>query len=257
MTRSILISSGKGGTGKSTTAINLSIALNNFGKNVIVVDANLTTPNIGLYLGVPVVPITLHDVIMNKQDINDSIYLHRSGTKVIPGSISLESFGKIRPNVLKRKLKDINDDVDFIIIDCAAGFAEDTLAAFNASDDVLIITNPELPAVTDALKTIKVAEDLGKNVLGVVLTRKKGKIEMRPEAVERLLDKPIIGMIPEDIKIKEALIKQDAVINVYPRSASAIAYKRLAAGLMGEKFYEEVEHEQGFVHKFMKMFGLK
>jgi len=257
MTRSILISSGKGGTGKSTTAINLGIALNNFGKNVVVVDANLTTPNIGLYLGVPIVPITLHDVLLNKQDINNSIYLHRSGTKIIPGSISLESLGKIRPTVLKRKLKELSEDLDFIIMDCAAGFAEDTLAALHASDDVLIITNPELPAVTDALKTIKLAEDSGKNILGVVLTRKKGKVEMRPEAVERLLDKPIIGMIPEDMKIKEALIKQDAVINVYPKSESAIAYKRLAAGLIGEKFYEEVEHEEGFVHRFMKIFGLK
>jgi len=257
MTRYILISSGKGGTGKSTTAINLGIALNNFGKNVVVVDGNLTTPNIGLYLGVPIVPITLHDVILNRKDINDSIYLHRSGTKIIPGSISLDTLGKIKPSMLKTNLHKIQEDMDFVVIDCAAGFSSDSLAALNASDEVLIVTNPELPAVTDALKTIKLAEDAGKHVLGVVLARKKGKLEMRPEAVERLLDKPIISVIPEDMKIKEALIKQDAVINIYPRSESAIAYKRLAAGLIGEKYYEKVENEEGFVHMFMKLFGLK
>ena len=172
MTRYILISSGKGGTGKSTTAINLGIALNNFGKNVVIVDANLTTPNIGLYLGVPIVPITLHDVMLNKNNINDSIYLHRSGTKIIPGSISLDSLGKIKLNMLKRKLKDIDDDVDFVIMDCAAGLGKESLSALEACDEVLIVTNPELPAVTDALKMIKISEDYGKNILGVVLSRK-------------------------------------------------------------------------------------
>ncbi|MBL7147952.1 MAG: cell division ATPase MinD [Nanoarchaeota archaeon] len=257
MTRYILISSGKGGTGKTSTVINLGIALNNFGKDVVVVDGNLTTPNIGLYLGVPIVPTTLHDVILNKKDINDSIYLHRSGTKVIPGSISLNSLGKIKSNVLKKKLREIEKDVDFVIIDCAAGFSHDSLGALEASDEVLVVTNPELPAVTDALKSIKIAEEYGKNVLGIILNRKKGKIEMRPEAIEKLLDKPIISMIPEDIKIKEALVKQDAVINLFPKSESAIAYKRLAANLIGEKYYEKPEHEEGFVHKFMKFFGLK
>ncbi len=151
MTRYILVSSGKGGTGKTTSAINLGIALNNFNKNVVVVDANLTTPNIGLYLGVPVVPITLHDVMLNKEEINDAVYLHRSGTKVIPGSISLDSIEKIKPNLLKTKLKKIQD-ADFVIIDSAAGFGKESLAALDASEEVLIITNPELPAVTDALK---------------------------------------------------------------------------------------------------------
>lgn len=257
MTRYILIGSGKGGTGKSTTAINLGIALNNFNKNVVIVDANLTTPNIGLYLGVPVVPITLHDVILNKKDINDSVYLHRSGTKVIPGSISLDNLTKIKPNLLKNKLRQIEGDVDFVIIDCSAGLGKESLAAIEASDEVLVVTNPELPAVTDALKTVKIAEEYGKNVLGIILARKKGKIEMRPEAIERLVDKPIVGVVPEDIKIKEALIKQDAVINVYPKSESAIAYKRLAANLIGETYTEKAEHENSFVVKFMRFFGLK
>ena len=59
MSKIIAIVSGKGGVGKTTSAINLGVALNKFGKNVVVVDANLTTPNIGLHLGAPIVPISL------------------------------------------------------------------------------------------------------------------------------------------------------------------------------------------------------
>jgi len=63
----IVITSGKGGVGKTTTAINLGAAINYFGKNVLIVDGNLTTPNIGIHLNSPETPITLNHVLSKKQ----------------------------------------------------------------------------------------------------------------------------------------------------------------------------------------------
>src|SRR3989338_3943834 len=106
MARFITIIAGKGGVGKSTTSINLASSLNMMGKTTTIVDANLTTPNVGIYLGVPVVPKTIHDVLAGKIPIDDATYIHKSGTKIIPGSLSLESLSSIKPSQLKHKLKD-------------------------------------------------------------------------------------------------------------------------------------------------------
>src|SRR3989344_129525 len=114
--RKILIASGKGGAGKTTCAINLSSALNKLGHDVTLVDCNFTTPNIGLYFGITKIEKSIHDALSRKSsNILDSIYLHKSGTKIIPGSISLSSLERINTQYLNKKLKKLNSD--FIILD--------------------------------------------------------------------------------------------------------------------------------------------
>lgn len=92
MTKVITITSGKGGVGKTTTAINLAAALNSLGKDVILVDSNLTTPNVGIHLGAPIVPVTLNHVLLGKAKVGDAIYEHSSGTKILPSSLSEKNF---------------------------------------------------------------------------------------------------------------------------------------------------------------------
>ena len=101
MTKIITITSGKGGVGKTTTAINLAAALNSFGKEVILVDANLSTPNVGLHFGAPIVPITLNHVLNGKAEIADAIYEHASGTKIMPSSLSVKDLRNINHSKLK------------------------------------------------------------------------------------------------------------------------------------------------------------
>ena len=95
MSKFIVITSGKGGVGKTTTAVNLAVAMNSFDEDVTLVDVNLTTPNVGLHLGAPVVPVTLNHVLSGKADLADSIYEHESGTKIIPASLSIKELKKI------------------------------------------------------------------------------------------------------------------------------------------------------------------
>src|SRR3989338_8055195 len=95
MTRVITITSGKGGVGKTTSAINIGAALNYLGKDVIVVDANLTTPNIGLHLGAPIVPVSLNHVLSGKAKISDALYEHESGLKIIPSSLSIKELRQL------------------------------------------------------------------------------------------------------------------------------------------------------------------
>src|SRR3989344_2697570 len=146
MTKVITITSGKGGVGKTTTAINLAAALNAFGKEVIIVDANLTTPNVGLHFGAPIVPVNLNHVLLGKAKIADAIYEHESGTKIIPSSLSVKELRNINHSKLKDIGKKLKRLADIIIYDSAAGLGEEAIAAMEAADELIIVTNPEIPA---------------------------------------------------------------------------------------------------------------
>jgi len=239
MAKIITITSGKGGVGKTTTAINLGAALNSFGKEVIILDANLTTPNIGLHLGAPIVPINLNHVLSGKARIVDALYEHESGTKIIPSSLSVKELMSIESNRLIDLSKKLKKMADYIIFDSAAGLGEEAIAAMQSGDELIIVTNPEIPAVTDALKTSKVIEQMGKEVKGIIVTRVRGlKTEMSITNIRDMLELPILGVIPEDGKMQEALVMKNALVHTHPRSKAARAYKKIAARI-GNVDYKE------------------
>lgn len=240
MGKLITITSGKGGVGKTTTAINLATAINSFGKEVVLVDANLTTPNVGLHLGAPIVPISLNHVLLGKAKINDAIYEHESGTKIIPSSLSINELRRINHKKLKEVGKKLRKMADFVVYDSAAGLGEEAIAAMESADEIIIVTNPEIPAVTDALKTSKLIEQLGKEVKGVIVTRVAGaKTEMPISNVAEMLELPILGVVPEDLRVKQALVMKDALVHTHPKSKASLAYKRIAAKLIGNNGYQE------------------
>lgn len=240
MAKIITITSGKGGVGKTTTAINLGAALNFFGKEVIILDANLTTPNIGLHLGAPIVPVSLNHVLNGKAKIGDAIYEHESGTKIIPSSLSVKELRKLNHGKLKDIGKKLRKMADFVIYDSAAGLGEEAIASLESGDELIIVTNPEIPAVTDALKTSKVIEELGKQVKGVIVTRVRGnKTEMPVANIRDMLELPILAVIPEDKNIQEALVMKDALVHTHPKSKASRAYRMLAARLIGNNNYKE------------------
>jgi septum site-determining protein MinD len=253
MARIIVINSGKGGVGKTTTAINLGAALNKLNKEVIIVDANLNTPNVGLQLGAPIVPVTLNHVLKGKAEIEEAIYEHSSGTKIIPSSLSIKELTKFNTKKLPIIAEQLRDVCDFVIFDCAAGFGDEVIAVLEAADEVIIVTNPEMPAVTDALKAVKVARGMGKEVNGVVVTRhQNAKYEMPLSSIKSMLESQIIGVIPEDKAVKQALTKRDAVVHTHPRSKVSRKYQEIALKVLGDKSLSE-KKRKGF---FARVFGV-
>ena len=256
MTKVIVITSGKGGVGKTTTAVNLGAALNYFGKDVLVVDGNLTTPNVGIHLGSPEVPINLNHILQKKADVFEAVYEHESGLKIIPSSLSVKELSKLKPEKLKEFKEDFKKVVeDYVIIDCAAGLGEEAIGAMKIADELILVSNPEMPAITDALKTVKLAEQLKKEVRGVIMTRvKRNGIELSPETVKDMLEISVIGMIPEDISIQEALGKKDAVVHTHPKSKSARAYKEIASEIANVP-YDSAKDRENILKQFFKALG--
>ena len=226
------VSSSKGGSGKSTTSINLGVALSSLGKDVTVVDANLSTPYLSMYFGAPHVPVTLHHVLDGNAHIKEAIYEHSSGMKIVPGSIeSHEGFEKLRLNGLQNHMKHLKSDI--VILDGAPGLDREARSAIELAQEVLTVTTPELPSVAHSLKTIRMAQKLGKKISGVVLTRAGHETDIKRKNVETILEHPVVGIIPEDDHIKRALLRREPVNSIYPRSPSAISYHNLASYLIG------------------------
>ncbi len=257
MQKVVVITSGKGGVGKTTSAINLGAALNYFGKDVLIIDGNLTTPNIGIFLNSPEVPVCLNHILQKKAEVYDAVYEHDSGLKIIPSSISVKELKKIKPEKLKNFKKDFENIADYILVDSAAGLGKESLDVIDMADELIIITNPELPAITDALKTIKLAEGMKKPVLGVIMARvKKDRIEIQPGVIKEMLEVPILGMVPEDICVRKALNKKDAVIHTHPKSKAARAYKEIAANLVNLKYDSRKDREK-MLKRLLQRLGLR
>ena len=257
MSKIIVITSGKGGVGKTTTAINLAAAMNYFGKNVLVVDGNLSTPNVGIHLNAPEVPINLNHVLRGKAEAFEAVYEHESGIKIMPSSISVKESKKVMPERLKDFKNDFKKISEYVIMDCAAGLGDEASCAIEAADELIIVTNPEMPAITDALKAAKLAEELKKPVRGIIVTRvKKDDIEISPDVVKNMLEIPILGMVPEDIAIRKSINIKNAAVHLYPQSKSARAYKEIAAKIIGVEYDSDDDRERIWDGLF-KWLGLK
>jgi septum site-determining protein MinD len=255
MSKIIVITSGKGGVGKTTTAINLGAAMNYFGRDVLIIDGNLSTPNIGIHLNSPEVPVNLNHVLSKKSDIFEAVYEHESGMKIIPASLSVKELKKIKPEKILDFKNDFKKISDYVIVDSAAGLGQEARATIGLADEIIIVTNPEMPAITDALKTIKIAEEMKKPVIGVIVTRvRKNDIEIQPDVVKEMLEVPILGMVPEDDGIQKSLGMKDTIVNAIPKSKASRAYKEIAAKLTGAE-YDSNKDKENIFEKISKVFG--
>ncbi|MCX6706620.1 MAG: cell division ATPase MinD [Candidatus Woesearchaeota archaeon] len=245
MTRFLAIASAKGGVGKTTAAINLATAMVNFGKDVVVLDANISKPNVSMHLGTPKLNHTLHDVLKGNIHITDAAYIHPSGLRIIPGNISLAVLKEIEGHDLsnfKNILIDLIGTTDLVILDTGSGLGREVQAVLGASDEMIAITNPEITSVTDTFKTIRIAEEAGCKVIGVIVNRQSGNVaEMEVKNIEAMLGKNILGIIPEDINVQKSIAARQPLVYLYPDSRASINYKQLAAKLMGQEYVHSIQ----------------
>ena len=251
MTKIYGIISGKGGVGKTTSAINLAAAINSLNKQALVVDANLSTPNVGLHLGAPLLPITLNHVLNNKAKLEEAIYEHESGLKILPSALSPNKVNYQKLPQISNKLRKLSYHV---IFDSSAGIGEEVEAVVNSADEIILVTQAEMPAITDALKALKIAKKAGKDIRGFILTRHKGrKSEMSLENIKDMLELPLLGIIPEDRKVQKSLSMKNAIINTHPNSKTSKSYKKIAKKIIERiKDEDDGDDQQESTESFLK-----
>jgi septum site-determining protein MinD len=228
MGKTIAILSGKGGTGKTTLAINLAAALHGLGENTILVDANLTQPHVGISLGTGRHLDTLHDVMENRIAPMQAVNYHQTGLLFVPGNLHPSTILDLE------KLKAYKPLADVVLFDGPPGDHSHALAA---ADQVLIITTPHPTALADASRTMNEATRKGKTMVGVVLNR-RGRFGLSDEQVERYLSVPTIATIPHDDRIEQATLDRVPYLLRYPDRPAAKAIAELASRISGRPLKE-------------------
>lgn len=238
MTRIIGIVSGKGGVGKTTLVANLgSILSTKFKKSVVIVDCNVTTSHLGLYLGMYYTPVTLNNVLLGEEEMGSAMYDHFTGMKVVPASLTLKDVQGVDIFNLKDAIKQLFGKADIVILDSAPGLGREALSVLRACDEVLYITTPFVPSTMDIIRLNEVINELGVKPLGIVLNMKsKEKYELNPSEVEGLVELPVIASIPLDNNVKRSLSLKTPVVTYMPHSPASKEITALAAKIVGEKY---------------------
>ncbi|MBI2545181.1 MAG: P-loop NTPase [Candidatus Aenigmarchaeota archaeon] len=249
MTRTIGVVSGKGGVGKTTLVSNLTHTLTDLGKSVTAIDTNVTTPHLGIHLGYHLVPKSLHDYLRGHAKINEVVYSHPHGFRLVPGSLSVNDMIGVNPDKLQSLTLNLTGKSDIILLDSAPSLGKEATLSLKLADELILLANPNLPSVLDVLKTAKVAEKLDKIILGVVVNRtKKGVGNMSAKEIESVTKYPVIGVIPEDDNVQKSLAARNAVVEFSPNSPASIEFKRIAHNLVGKKF----NYSTNFWTKFLE-----
>lgn len=237
MTRVIGVIGGKGGIGKTTLVSNLSCALAALGQNVVAIDTNMTTPNLGLHLGLHLSPKSLHDVLKGKTKMQNAMYPHPGGFRVVPASMSVTDLAGVDIGRLPSAVLSLYGKTDFVILDSAAGLGREAISSMQSADEILLITNPDLPSVADALKTVKIAEESDKKIMGVVLNKIGGHShELSVAQVEKIIGHKVVAEIPVDRAVPRSISTKVPIFMQDPNSAASVEFDRLAHWIVRKKF---------------------
>jgi len=251
LTRVIGVVSGKGGVGKTTLVANLgSILSSKFKRSVVIVDCNITTSHLGLYLGMYYTPVTLNKVLLGQEEIGSAMYDHFTGMKVVPASLALKDLQGVDIFNLKDTIKELFGKTDIVILDSAPGMGREAISVLRASDEVLFITTPFIPSTMDIIRLNEVINELEVKPLGIVLNMKsKEKYQLNSSEVEGLVGLPIIASIPLDKNVPRSLSLKTPIVTFMPNSPASKQITALAARLIGEKY-----EQPGLLRRFVNFF---
>ena len=229
--RKIVVTSGKGGVGKTTVAVNLAARLAQKGYRVAICDADFGLNNVDLATGVEhLVSYDVVDVIEGRCRPKQALVKHPLyGNLYVLTSSHSAPERYVSPQAVKVVLEGIAPHFDFIFIDCPAGLDDGFHRAVATADEALVVTTPSIFALRDADKVITVLKSYRLNELSVVLNRVRGEMLvggecLSPTDVEELLKTPVCGIIPEEY----ALFEGDLSV-IHP------AFKTLANNLLTGK----------------------
>lgn len=240
----IVITSGKGGVGKTTTSANFSTGLALLGKKVVMIDADIGLRNLDVIMGLENrIVYDLIDVVegncrLKQALIKDKRFEH---LYLLPAAQTKDK-DSVSPEQMRKLTENLRDDFDYIVVDCPAGIERGFKNAIAGADKAIVVTTPEVSAVRDADRIIGLLEasDLRNPIL--VLNRVKTHMVksgdmMSLEDVTDILSIDVLGVIPDDDKVIISSNKGEPVI-LNNTSASGQAYKNIVGKFMGE----EVEH---------------
>ncbi|MBQ9365754.1 MAG: MinD/ParA family protein, partial [Schwartzia sp.] len=264
--RTIAVTSGKGGVGKTNLTVNLAIAIAKEQKRVLIIDADLGMANVDVLLGTSS-KYHLMQLLEPGVTLDDIVIRGPYGVNYISGGSAMENavdLSQLERRRLMEKLSGCSDMADIILIDTGAGLGQNVMQFILASDEVVLITTPEPTALTDAYGVMKAYSNLAvsKNMRLVV-----NRVYDEPEfddvltklqrTAEKFLSMPLksLGAIYEDRNVMNAVKKQVPLLEAYPNTLAARCIDAIAKNLIYGEGHEVKWGWRGFLQKLLKFKG--
>lgn len=271
--RVITVTSGKGGVGKSNSAVNLAIQLKKLGKRVIIFDADFGLANVEVMFGV-VPNYNLSDLIFKGKDIKHIITMGPEDVGFVSGGSGiseLANLNKDQINILVSNLAELDELADYIIVDTGAGISDAVLEFILVSGEVVLIVTPEPTSLTDAYSLLKVlgnnSKFNGSQSMIKVLTNRAASFNegvavfnKLDAVVKKYLDMKIefLGVIPNDDLVSKAIIKQKPVSILNPSSKVSRAYENIAKAIIQQEEQAVMfEGKKGIADMFTELLKAK
>jgi septum site-determining protein MinD len=258
----VTITSGKGGVGKTTTTANLAIALASLGNKVVCIDSDIGLRNLDVVMGLENrIVYDLVDAIEGRCRLTQAMIRDRrfANLHLIPAAQTRDK-SAIAPSDMIRLCDQLRSEVDWIIIDSPAGIERGFRNALAPSDQVLVVTNPEISAVRDADRIIGIVEAEEKGPAKLIINRvnpvmvNRGDMLSANDVVE-LLAIPLIGIVPEDEAVLVSTNHgQPVVLN--EKSQAGRAFLNIGKRLLGEDIpWIELDQKAGLFMRLGKLFS--
>lgn len=240
----IAVSGGKGGVGKSNISVNLSIALAEMRRRVVLMDADLGLANIDVLLGLRA-ENTLADVLSGDVALRDVLLQGPGGIRIVPASSgvsSMAALGHHEHAALINAFSELADQMDVLVVDTAAGISDTVVSFVRAAQEVLVVVCDEPSSITDAYALIKLlSKEYGVQKFRVVANMTRSVQEGRNmfnklnSACERFLDATLqfVGNVPFDENVRKAVQQQKPLLEYAPNSKAAQAIRTLAKEVDG------------------------
>ncbi|HHY11412.1 MAG TPA: septum site-determining protein MinD [Firmicutes bacterium] len=265
MSEAIVITSGKGGVGKTTACANLGVALASLGHRVVLVDADIGLRNLDVVMGLENrIVYDLVDVVEGFCRLRQALIKDKrlDGLFLLPAAQTKDKTS-VTPEQMKQLVDQLKEEHDYIVVDCPAGIEQGFKNAVAGADRALIVTTPEVAAVRDADRIIGLLEASGFENPGLIVNRIRPKMVAKgdmmdiPDIID-ILAIDLMGVVPDDEYIVVSTNRGEPAALAADRSKAGEAFMNIARRVLGEEvpLLDLSEHET-FWQKLLKLIKIE
>jgi septum site-determining protein MinD len=260
----IVITSGKGGVGKTTTTANIGTGLALQGKKVVLVDTDIGLRNLDVVMGLENrIVYDLVDVVEGSCRVKQALIKDKryDGLFLLPAAQTRDK-SAVTPDQMIKLCDELKEEFDFIIVDCPAGIEQGFKNAIAGASRAIVVTTPEVSAVRDADRIVGLLEANELRNPRLLINRvrvdmvKRGDMMTIDDIID-ILAIDLIGVVPDDEKIIVSTNRGEPAVND-EKSLAGQAYRNITRRLLGEDVpMLELDADNGILLKLKKLFGLK
>jgi len=248
--RTLSITSGKGGVGKTTITVNLAYFLASMNKKVLILDGDMSLANVDVFLKKNP-EYSLGDFFAGETDLNDVLVKYSKNIHILPGASGLFEMTQLdsyQKKMLIDGVSQMEGDYDYLMIDTASGIADDVLYLSSAAQEIYVVVQPDPASITDAYALMKVMHQKYKTksfsiIANQVLNDHEGLAlfhRMNVVTTKFLnLNLHYTGFVPFDLKLRQATHKQELIGAYAPQSSSSLSLRQIAGNIEKSSMSEE------------------